>query len=111
MVKIDSKNRLSISEIESYNEIDGFKVIEELLLHKGVEVAGATKSIKNDKLLLDMALVVYGLKSNSNNKLYVGLQLDKFFLKNDLRTWSGSVKVPTEIYERVKNINDKYKKQ
>jgi hypothetical protein len=94
--------------IKAYEEIDGFKVIEELLLNKGVEIAGSTKTVCM-KHLERMALITYNFKLNATNKLYVGMKLDKFYLRNCLTTTSGKIKVPNDIYDRVKKLNDSYK--
>ncbi len=106
--KINNKDFVEKDLIKTYQEIDGLAVIEELLLFKGCKIAGATK-IVHKKYLDDMALVLYNLKVNSTNRLYVGMQLDKFYLRNDLVCDSGRVKVPVEIYNRVKKLNDSYK--
>lgn len=106
--KVNTKDFVEKDLIKTYEEIDGLTVIEELLLFKGCEIAGATK-IVHKKYLDDMALIVYNLKVNPTNRLYVGMQLDKFYLRNDLVCDSGRVKVPVEIYNSVKTLNDSYK--
>jgi hypothetical protein len=108
MKKIDRKNFVAEEDIEAYEQIDGLKVIEELLLFKGVEIATATKTV-SQKYLDDMALVTYGLKVNATNKLYVGMILDKYYHRAGLVTARGSIKVPDDIYNRVKELNDSYK--
>jgi hypothetical protein len=109
MKVIDKNNFVSEDQLKAYSQIDGLKVIEDLLLYKGVEIAGPNKII-NAKLLDDMALVTYGLKVNATNKLYVGMQLDKFYKRAGLVCDSGRIKVPADIYNRCKEINDTYKK-
>ena len=95
--------------IKNYQQIDGFVVIKELLLHKGVGIVNTSKTVSL-KDLEYMALVVYGLKSNKTNCLYVGLHLDKFYLRNDLiALQNGRIKVPLDIFDEVKRINDKYR--
>lgn len=106
--KINNNDFVKENIIEAYQEIDGFNVIEELLLFKGVDIAGATKSV-DKKHLDDIALVVYNLESNSTNRLYVGMILDKFYLRNNLVCSSGKIRVPANIYDRVKKLNDSYK--
>lgn len=106
--KINENDLVDSEMLKTYGEIDGLKVIEELLLFKGVQVAGATK-IVHKKHLDDIALVVYGLKANATNRLYVGMQLDKFYNRAGLVCDSGRVKVPVSIYNRVKELNDSYK--
>lgn len=109
MSKIISKHDFVPKEvITTYNQIEGLKVIEELLLFKGVEIAGANR-IVHKKYLDDMALVLYNLKVNATNRLYVGLQLDRFYLQYGLVCDSGRIRVPEEIYNRVKKLNDSYK--
>lgn len=103
-------NFVSQEQIRAYEEIDGLKVIEELLLFKGVEIATNGKCVSG-KALDDMALVAYGLKVNSTNRLYVGMHLDKFYRRAGLVLSGGKIRVPADIYDRVKEINDKYKKQ
>ena len=105
---IDKNNFVSPDQLRTYEQIDGLKVIEELLLHKGVDIAGPNKTL-SAKLLDDMALVVYGLKVNATNKLYVGTHLDKFYRRAGLVCNSGKIRVPIDIYNHVKEINDKYK--
>lgn len=107
--KIDAKNFVEKNLLNVYQEVDGFYVIENLLLFKGCDIAGATKCVYK-KHLDQIALLVYNLKSNPTNKLYVGLVLDRFYLENDLVTSSGKIRVPTSIYEKVKAINNQYKK-
>jgi hypothetical protein len=107
-MNLDKNNFVTPEQLKAYEEIDGLKVIEELLLYKGIEVAGANKTV-SAKLLDEMALVTYGLKVNSTNKLYVGMNLDKFYKRAGLTCDSGKIKVPTDIYNRVKELNDKFK--
>lgn len=105
---VDKNNFVTPEQIKAYEQIDGLKVIEDLLLFKGVEIAGATKII-SAKLLDEMALVSYGLKVNATNKLYVGMNLDKFYRRAGLVCDSGKIKVPIDIYNRVKELNDSFK--
>lgn len=109
-MKIDKNNFITPDQIKTYEQIDGLKVIEDLLLFKGVEIAGANKTV-SAKLLDDMALVSYGLKVNATNKLYIGLNLDKFFRRAGLVCDSGKIKVPIDIYNRVKELNEGYKQK
>jgi hypothetical protein len=108
MKRIDEKNFVDKETLKTYSEINGLEVIEELLLFKGVQIAGANR-IVHKKYLDDMALVHYNLKVNATNRLYVGVQLDKYYHRAGLVCDSGRVKVPKDIYERVKELNDKYK--
>jgi len=108
MKNIDAKNFVEKDLIKCYEEIDGLLVIEELLLYKGVEIAGGTKVV-HQKYLDDMALVTYNLKVNATNRLYVGLILDKFYHRAGLVCDSGRIKVPVDIYNKVKTLNDTYK--
>ncbi len=108
MKPINKKDFVETDLIKCYEEIDGLFVIEELLLYKGVDIAGANKTVLL-KHLDDMALVSYNLKVNATNRLYVGLQLDKFYHRAGLVCDSGKIKVPKDIYDRVKELNDSYK--
>ena len=105
---IANSNFVPATEIKKYQDINGLEVIEELLLFKGVEIAGASK-IVNKKYLDDMALVHYNLKVNATNRLYVGVHLDRFYLRHGLVCDSGKIRVPVDIYNRVKQLNDSYK--
>ena len=107
---ISDKNRANKETIQVYEEIDGLEVMKEVLLHKGEDIV--IGSMRMDKKLLDnMALIVYGLKSNPTNKLYIGFALDRYFKRLDMVTPNGTIKVPVKIYEEVKAINDKYRPQ
>lgn len=108
MKPINKKDFVEDEYLKTYEQIDGLKVIEDLLLFKGVEIAGANK-IVHLKYLDDMALVSYNLKVNATNRLYVGLHLDKFYRRAGLTCDSGRIKVPIDIYNRVKELNDSYK--
>lgn len=106
-MNILNRNRVDGELLKVYEEIDGFKVIKELLLHRGKNVC---QDLRVDKKLLDrMALIVYGLKSNPTNKLYVGFALDRFYRRYDLVTPNGSIKVPVKIYDEVEKINNQYR--
>lgn len=106
-MKIKSTSRVDAETIEAYSEIDGLVVIEELLLYKGCDIViGGAVWLKD---LDDMALVCYNLKVNATNRLYVGMRLDKFYHRNSLKMTNGRVRVPQEIYDRVKELNDSYK--
>lgn len=109
MKLIEDKNKVSSELIKIYEEIDGLLVIEELLLHKGENFA---KDLRLQRKHIDqMALIVYGLKSNETNKLYVGYSLDRFFRNKDLVTPNGMIKVPVDIYDKVEKINNQYRKK
>lgn len=107
-MNISDRNRTDKELLKVYEDIDGVEVIKELLLHKGESVC---RDLKVDKKLLDqMALIVYGLKSNPTNKLYVGFALDRFYRRHDLVTPNGNIKVPVSIYDEVERINNQYRK-
>ena len=55
-----------------------------------------------------MALILYGLKENTTNKLYIGLHLDRFYLRHGLKSERNGIKVPIDIYNKVKGLNEKY---
>lgn len=108
MKVINKKEFVGKEVIKCYEEIDGLLVIEELLLYKGVDIAGAAKVV-HQKHLDDMALVTYELKVSATNRLYVGMYLDKFYHRAGLVCDSGRIKVPIDIYNKVKKLNDSYK--
>jgi hypothetical protein len=93
-------------------EIDGYKVIEEFLLTKGEQVVSQEMKIPF-KPLIDFGLIIYGKKANATNKLAMKFDLERFFMRKCSSELSGvetrSVKVPKEIYERVKAMNDQYR--
>lgn len=105
---VNTKDFVPADIIKTYQQINGHDVIEELLLFKGVEVAGAARVV-HKKYLEETALVLYGLKVNATNKLYVGLHLDKYYRRAGLVCDSGRIKVPSDIYDKVKKLNDSYK--
>ena len=109
--RIDSNNRVEKELLKTYESIDIFAVIKETLLCKGEKVVSKDFFIPK-KLLEDSALYLYELKANSTNKLYIGMTIDKLCLRNDLCHEKSDklVKVPKEIYDEVKSINDKYRK-
>jgi hypothetical protein len=100
-----------VYDLKVYDDIDVFHVIEETLLTRGCDI------VKNNLIhkdwLDDIALVVYGLKSNATNKLYVGTALDRLYRKHGLISTSRDkhVIVPAEIYEKVLAINNSYKQK
>ena len=108
---IKSANRVEKEIIKTYDSIDIFAVIKETLLCRG-EVVVTDDFCVSKKLLEDSALYLYDLKANSTNRLYVGMTIDKLCLRNDLCCDKSDklVKVPKEIYNEVKSINDKYRK-
>lgn len=109
-MNVNSKNKVAAQDLKTYAEIDGLEVIEELLLFKGESICGGREVRRvSSKLLDDMALVTYGLKSNATNKLYVGMALDKYYQRAGLVHKSGTIIVPVEIFDRVKEINDQYR--
>lgn len=61
------------------------------------------------KDLLDAAFILYGLKVNSTNKLYVSFHLTRFYKKEGLITPNGRIIAPVSIYDEIKAINDKYR--
>ena len=108
MKPINKNDFVPKEQIKTYEEIDGLEVIEELLLYKGTDIAASTKTV-SQKHLDDMALVHYNLKVNATNRLYVGLILDKYYHRSGLVTSRGTIKVPDDIYNRVKELNDSFK--
>ena len=108
MKTIENKEIADKELLNVYDNIDGLLVIEELLLHKGEDYVISEMRVQK-KLLEDMALIVYGLKSSQTNRLYVGFALDRYYKRADLVAPNGTIKVPIKIYEKVKTINDKYR--
>jgi len=92
--------------------IDGFHVIEEFLLTKGEEIVGQDMKILF-KPLIDFGINVYGQKANATNKLAMKFDLERFFMRQGMGILSGVetkyVRVPKEIYDKVKSINDQYR--
>lgn len=106
---IADKDKIDTQTINKYDEIDGLHVIEEFLLTKGEE---NYQNIIPLKELESMALVCYGLKVNATNKLNVGIRLDKYFLRQGMMSTkrTSSVITPKDIWERVKGVNDQFRK-
>lgn len=114
MKTILNQNKVDITTIEKYDEINGHDVIRETLLFKGCELCSNIASVWyiQKKHLEETALYLYGLKVNATNKLYVGYVLDRYWRRNDLQSFDrkGYVIVPEDIYNECKKINDSYKK-
>jgi len=95
-------------------EIDGYRVIEEYLLTKGEQVVSNDLKIQF-KPLIDFGIIVYGMKANATNKLIMKFDLERFFMRKCSGEISGGetkfVKVPAEIYERVKKVNDEFRNE
>lgn len=110
--KIENKDRVSKETIQVYQQINIFDVVRETLLCKGVEICTSDRLIAK-KYLEDSALYLYELKANSTNKLHVGLTIDRLCQQNGLCSEKGDkwVKVPENIYDAVKEINDRYKQR
>lgn len=109
MKLIEDKDRVSKSTIELYDNINGFNVMEELFLYKGEDRVCRDMKV-NFKDLLDAAFILYELKVTPTNKLYVSFYLNKFYKREGMITDNGSIKVPVRIYDKVKAINDQYRK-
>jgi hypothetical protein len=107
-----SPSNQTIEQMAYKIEVDGFKVIEEYLLTKGESVVSSDMKILF-KPLIDFGLIVYGLKANATNRLSMKFDLERFFLRRCVGELSGTetkyVRVPDDIYVRVKSINDKYR--
>lgn len=92
--------------------IDGYHVIEEFLLTKGEQIVSAEMKIAF-KPLIDFGLICYGLKVNATNRMAMKFDLEKFFMRKGsgiVKGWeTASVKVPQEIFDRVKVVNDQYR--
>ncbi|MFR9165012.1 MAG: hypothetical protein ACLVKO_01840 [Dysgonomonas sp.] len=110
MKKVDNKDKVNRELLDLYDSVDGYDVMKELMLCRGEDVICRDLRVQF-KDLLDMALILYGLKVNSTNKLYISYSLNRFYKKEALVTPNGSIKVPVKIYDEVKTINDKYRNQ
>ncbi len=98
---IATTDRISNDDARFYSEIDGLRVIEELLYFKGLEVVDKNGTIPF-KLLEDVAHIHYRLKKGATNKLYVGYFLDRYYRRRGLKTSATLVSVPREIIDKVK---------
>jgi hypothetical protein len=99
--------------MEKKIEVDGYHVIEEFLLTKGVGVVNSELMIQF-KPLVDFALIVYTKKMNATNRAAMKFDLERFFMRRCASEIVGVetkyVKVPMKIFERVKEVNDQYRK-
>lgn len=97
---------------ERPEEIDGFKVIEEFLLTKGEHIVSQEMKIPF-KPLIDFGIILYGMKANATNKLAMKFDLERFFMRKCAGYLSGTetkyVRVPQDIFDRVKKVNDQYR--
>lgn len=110
MKEIAAKNRVDKETLQKYDDINIFDAIRETLLCKGESVCSKDMFIPKS-LVEDSVLYLYDLKSNPTNRLYVGMTIDRQCIQNDLCCEKNSkfVKVPKEIYDEVKAINDSYR--
>lgn len=98
---------------DKWPEIDGIKIIEEYLLTKGEQI------VVNDQILfkpiIDFGLIVYGLKVNATNRTAMQFDLERFFMRRCMGELSGTetkfINVGKDTFEKVKKINDQYRKQ
>lgn len=97
-------------QIKAFSEIDGLHVIRQLLKFKGSEIV--TNMTVPFKQLEDMALVAYGLKASSSNRLYVSFYLNKFYRQNGLivTTAPNFIRVPSDIYMEIQEEEAKFRK-
>lgn len=95
-MNITSQSFVPEKLISTYSQIDALRVIKELLKFKGSEIVSASKQVRF-KALEDVALIVYGLKSNSTNRLFVGHHLSKAYRKAGLLEGRDLVTVPNDI--------------
>ena len=106
-MNINRQNMVDPELIKAYSEIDGLKVIEDLLLFKGCDIVPRNGLIIQ-KYLDDMALITYSLKVNPTNRLYVGWHLDKFYKRNGM-VEDGKIKCPVDIYKKVEELHKRFK--
>lgn len=113
MKTVDKKNIVDAETLKVYDDIDGFKVIEEYLLFKGTDNLADKKPRQIHISGLEHAAhIAYGLKVNTTNKLYVGWHLDKFYKRAQLINAKEPklIIVPDDIFERVHALHLKYKR-
>ncbi len=96
---IENKNKVDKETLKTYSEIDGIEVIKETLLYKGLEICHDMRI--DMKRLSETALVLYGLKNNSTNKLYVDYALNRYYRVSDMLTAGERVIVPVSVYDEV----------
>jgi hypothetical protein len=98
--------------VKTDNEVDGYHVVEEFLLTKGEQIVNSEMHIPF-KPLVDFALILYSKKANATNRLAMKFDLERFFMRRCAGELRGvdfkEVKVPTEIFQKVKSINDQYR--
>ena len=111
MKKIEDKDRVDDKTLQTYEEMNLDDIIRETLLCKGEQVVTDDGCIRKS-CLEDTALWLYGLKSNATNKLYVGLNIDRMCQRTGLchEKTDKLVRVPMDIYNEAKAINDSYRK-
>ncbi len=116
---IKDTNRVESETLRTYEEMDGLKVIEELLLFKGEEICMRHKGQRMVSMdaLEKMAHITYGLKVNASNKLYVGMHLFRYYKRADLLPddRAGGMRsyiiVPDDVFDRAKELNDQFRKK
>lgn len=104
---IQSKDKLNPDDVEFYEQIDGLRVIEELLVFKGLGVIRKDNTVPI-KLLEEVAHIHYRLKCGATNKLYVGWYLDRFYKRSGLQMSAQFIYVPAAILAKVKEEEAKY---
>jgi hypothetical protein len=107
---IKDTDRISASDAQFYSEIDGLKIIEELLYFKGCEVIDRNNTVPL-KMLEDVAHIHYRLKRGATNKLYVGYFLDRYYRRNGLIASKERVIVPQVVMDRVKEEKTRLRRQ
>jgi hypothetical protein len=105
----DKRNFVDAQTLHTYNDIDIFKVIEEVLLFQGTDAHRKSMTLRMSDIERT-CLIVYNLKVNATNKLYVGMHLDKQVHRNDLRSNNGTIKIPRKIFDKVDEIHKQYQK-
>ena len=113
MKMIEKKDTVDAETYKTYESIDGLKLIEEYLLFKGTDNFRTSMKIPLSELE-KMAYLEYRLKVNATNKLYVGMFLDRFYIRNGLYSekkgnGNASITIPKEIFNKVDEIHKKYK--
>ena len=106
---ISDADRISPNDAQFYSEIDGLRVIEELLYFKGMDVIDRENTVSL-KMLEDVAHIHYRLKRGATNKLYVGYFLDRYYRRHGLKTSRERVAVPQDIADKVREEEARYRK-
>lgn len=95
------------------DNVDGLHVIEQFLLTKGEQMVNKDMKVPF-KPLIDFGLVCYNKKVSTTTRAAMKFDLERFFMRRCLgeltQSWETKyVKVPQDLYDKVKAINDQYR--